>query len=119
MHDFRYVNGKLFCEGVDAQSLAKKYGTPLYIYSQGTLTKHFQKLNRALDGLDHLICFAMKSNSNQAVLRVLANLGAGFDIVSEGELRRSLAAGAEAGKCVFAGVGKTESEIRYALEQGI
>jgi diaminopimelate decarboxylase len=119
MHDFRYVDGELFCEGVSIRSLAKKFGTPLYVYSQKTLSDHFRKLDSALAELDHLICFAMKSNSNQAVLRVLANLGAGFDIVSEGELRRARAAGADAGKCVFAGVGKTEWEIRYALEQGI
>lgn len=119
MHDFGYVSGKLFCEGVSIDWLVKKHGTPLYVYSQKTLTDHFQKLDRALGDLDHLICFAMKSNSNQAVLRVLANLGAGFDIVSEGELRRAMAAGGDPGKCVFAGVGKTEEEIRFALEQGI
>lgn len=119
MHDFRYVDGKLFCEGVSIETLAKRHGTPLYVYSQNTLSQHFQKLDNALGELDHLVCFAMKSNSNQAVLRVLANLGAGFDIVSEGELRRAQAAGADPGKCVFAGVGKTEEEIRYALEAGI
>jgi diaminopimelate decarboxylase len=119
MHDFRYVNGALFCEEVPIESLARKFGTPLYIYSQRTLTNHFQKLHQALGDLDHLICFAMKSNSNQAILRLLANLGAGFDIVSEGELRRAQAAGGDPAKCVFAGVGKTEAEIRYALEQGI
>lgn len=119
MHHFRYVNGKLHCEGVAIDSLAKKFGTPLYVYSQQTLTGHFQKLHTALAGLDHTICFAMKSNSNQAVLRLLAKLGAGFDVVSEGELRRAIAAGGDPAKCVFAGVGKTEQEIRYALEQGI
>ena len=101
------------------ESLARKYGTPLYVYSQRTLTEHFKKLDRALAPLDHLICFAMKSNSNQAVLRALAALGSGFDIVSEGELRRALAAGAQAGKCVFAGVGKTEAEIEFALRRGV
>ena len=119
MHDFGYVGGKLFCEGVAIESLVKKYGTPLYVYSQKTLTDHFQKLDTALGDLDHLVCFAMKSNSNLAVLRVLAELGAGFDIVSEGELRRVIAAGGNPAKCVFAGVGKTEGEIRFALEQGI
>lgn len=119
MHDFRYVDGKLFCERVSIEAVVRKHGTPLYIYSQNTLTDHFQKLDRALGGLDHLICYAMKSNSNQGVLRLLANLGAGFDVVSEGELRRAIAAGGDAGKSVFAGVGKTEDEIRYALEQGI
>ncbi|MDB6019080.1 MAG: lysA [Pedosphaera sp.] len=119
MHYFHYVGDKLYCEGVAVESLVKKYGTPLYIYSQRTLTEHFQKLDRALSSLDHLICFAMKSNSNQAVLRTLGNLGSGFDIVSEGELRRAMAAGADPGKCVFAGVGKTEGEIEFALKQGV
>lgn len=119
MHYFRYVGSRFYCEDVSVESLAKKYGTPLFIYSQRTLTEHFQKLDQALAPLDHLICFAMKSNSNQAVLRTLADLGGGFDIVSEGELRRAIAAGADPGKCVFAGVGKTEQEIEYALRQGV
>src|SRR3954466_10343002 len=119
MHDFRYVGGELFCEGVPVASLVKKFGTPLYIYSQKTLTDHFQKLDQALAPLDHLVCFAMKSNSNLAVLRVIADLGGGFDIVSEGELRRVIAAGGDPKKCVFAGVGKTEAEIEFALRKGI
>src|ERR1051325_4380207 len=119
MHDFRYIDGKLYCERVSLESLVKKFGTPLYVYSQHTLADHYQKLHTALAGLDHLICFAMKSNSNQAILRVLANLGGGFDIVSEGELRRVIAAGGDPAKCVFAGVGKSEDEIAYALQQGI
>jgi len=119
MHDFHYVNGKLYCEGVALESLAKKFGTPLYIYSQHTLTDHFQKLDRALSPLDHLLCFAVKSNSNLSVLRTLAILGSGFDIVSGGELERVLAAGGDAHKCAFAGVGKTESEIKLALKLGV
>jgi diaminopimelate decarboxylase len=119
MHDFSYVGGKLHCEQVAIASLAKKYGTPLYVYSQRTLSNHYQKLDRALAPIDHLICFAVKANSNLAVLRTLSNLGAGFDIVSEGELRRVMAAGGDAGKCVFAGVGKSEKEIEFALRQGI
>src|SRR5436189_4213725 len=119
MHDFRYVGRKLYCEGVSIESLVRKFGTPLYVYSQRTLTDHFQKLDHALAPLDHLICFAMKANSNAAVMRTLANLGSGFDVVSEGELRRALAAGADAGKCVFAGVGKTEREIEFALSEDI
>ena len=119
MHDFRYVGGELFCEGVSVASLVKKFGTPLYIYSQKTLTDHFQKLDQALAPLDHLVCFAMKSNSNLAILRVIADLGGGFDIVSEGELRRVIAAGGDPKKCVFAGVGKTEQEIEFALREGI
>src|SRR5688572_8044527 len=119
MHHFHYQDGKLFCENVSIASLVKKYGSPLFVYSQQTFTDHFQKLDRELAGLDHLICFAMKSNSNQAVLRVIANLGGGFDVVSEGELRRAIAAGGDPTKCVFAGVGKTEDEIAYALQQRI
>jgi diaminopimelate decarboxylase len=119
MHDFRYAGKKLFCEGVAIESLARKYGTPLYLYSQRTLTEHFQKLDRALAPLDHLICFAMKANSNLAVMRVLANLGGGFDVVSGGELQRVIAAGGDPRQCVFAGVAKTENEIEFALRQNI
>jgi diaminopimelate decarboxylase len=119
MHDFRYVGRQLYCERVPIDSLVKKFGTPLYIYSQHTLTDHFEKLQRALAPLDHLICFAMKANSNAAVMRVLANLGSGFDVVSEGELRRVVTAGGDPRKCVFAGVGKTEQEIEFALRRGI
>jgi diaminopimelate decarboxylase len=119
MHDFRYVGNKLFCEGVAVESLAKKYGTPLYVYSQRTLTGHFQKLDAAMSPVEHLVCFAAKSNSNLSVLRTLANLGGGFDIVSGGELRRVIAAGGDPRKCVFAGVGKTEEEIEFALRRGI
>src|SRR5277367_5654527 len=119
MHDFRYVGKKLFCEGVAVETLAKKFGTPLFIYSQRTLTNHFQKLDAALAPLDHLICFAMKANSNLSVLRTLANLGSGFDIVSGGELQRVIAAGGDPRRCVFAGVGKTEAEIEFALKKNI
>jgi diaminopimelate decarboxylase len=119
MHSFHYVGNKLYCENVSVESLAKKFGTPLYVYSQATLTDHFQKLDRALEPLDHLVCFAMKSNSNLAVLRVIANLGGGFDIVSGGELQRVIAAGGDPRKCVFAGVGKTDAEIELALKQGV
>ena len=119
MHDFHYVGDELHCERVPIRSLIAKFGTPLYVYSQHTLTDHFQKLDRALGPLDHLICYAMKANSNAAVMRTLANLGSGFDVVSEGELRRVIAAGGNPKKCVFAGVGKTESEIEFALRKGI
>ena len=119
MHDFRYVGGRLFCEKVSIDSLIKKHGTPLYIYSDKTLSGHFNRLDAALAPLEHLVCYAMKANSNLAVIRTLANLGSGFDIVSEGELKRVMAAGGEAGKCVFAGVGKTGPEIEFALKQGI
>jgi diaminopimelate decarboxylase len=119
MHDFRYVDGKLSCEDVAIEALVKKHGSPLYVYSQRTLSRHYQKLDSALAGMDHLICFAAKSNSNLGVLGTLAGLGAGFDIVSGGELRRVEAAGGDPGQCVFAGVGKTEVEIEYALSRGI
>ena len=100
-------------------ALAAKYGTPLYVYSQATLTDHFQKLDTALAPLAHLICFAMKANSNLSVMRTLANLGSGFDVVSAGELQRVIAAGGDPRKCVFAGVAKTGEEIAFALRQGI
>ena len=119
MHSFRYVRGKLYCEGVAVETLAKKFGTPLYIYSQATLTDHYSKLDQALAPLDHMICYAMKANSNLAVMRTLANLGSGFDVVSGGELERVIAAGGNAKKCIFAGVGKTEAEIEFALRKGI
>ena len=119
MHDFRYVGNKLYCEGVSIETLTKKHGTPLYVYSQATLTRRFLELDRAMSQVDHLVCFAMKSNSNQSVLRTIANLGGGFDIVSGGELQRVIAAGGDAKKCVFAGVGKTEAEIEFALRNGV
>jgi diaminopimelate decarboxylase len=119
MHSFSYVGKNLFCEGVSVETLAKKFGTPLYVYSQHTLEDHFQKLAAALAPLDHLICFAMKANSNLSVMRTLANLGSGFDVVSAGELQRVIAAGGDPKKCVFAGVAKSEKEIEFALRQGI
>ncbi len=119
MHDFRYVGRKLFCEGAAIEALAEKFGTPLYVYSQRTLTWHFQELHRAMSPVPHRVCFAVKSNSNQSVLRTLANIGSGFDIVSGGELQRVIAAGGDPHKCVFAGVGKTEEEIEFALRRGV
>jgi diaminopimelate decarboxylase len=119
MHDFHYLGNQLFCEGVPVGSLARKFGTPLYVYSQHTLTEHFRKLDKSLAPLDHLVCFAMKANSNLSVLRALANLGSGFDIVSGGELQRVIAAGGDPRRCVFAGVGKTAAEIEFALRRGI
>ena len=119
MHDFNYVGGKLFCEGVAIETLAEKFGTPLYVYSQRTLVEHFRKLDAAMLPVDHLICFALKANGNLSVLRTLANLGSGCDIVSGGELRRVIAAGGDPRRCVFAGVGKTEEEIEFALRRNI
>ena len=119
MHYFSCVATKLHCEGVSVEALARKHGTPLYIYSQSTLSHHFKKLDTAFAPVEHLICYSVKANANLAILRTLAGLGSGFDIVSGGELQRVIAAGGEPGKCVFAGVGKTEDEIEFALQQGI
>jgi len=119
MHDFRYIGKKLFCEGVAVEALARRFGTPLYVYSQRTLTGHFRRLDAAMSPVEHLICFAMKANSNLSVMRALANLGSGFDVVSAGELQRVMAAGGDPRQCVFAGVGKTEDEIAFALRQNI
>src|SRR5438445_1527217 len=119
MHDFHYLAGNLYCEGVPIELLVKKFGTPLYVYSLRTLTGHFQKLDAALAPLDHLICYSVKANSNLAVLRALSNLGSGFDIVSEGDLGRVIAAGGSPKKCAFAGVGKSEQEIEFALRRGV
>jgi diaminopimelate decarboxylase len=119
MHDFRYVEGKLFCEGVAVETLAGKFGTPLYVYSARTLADHYGKLDAALSPVDHLICYAVKANSNLAILRLLKQLGSGFDVVSAGELQRVIAAGGDPRHCVFAGVGKLSAEIEFALKQGI
>ena len=119
MHHFQYSGQNLHCESVDLAAIAKLYGTPTYVYSAATMADNFHRLQRHLGGLDLQICYAMKANSNLAVLRHFANLGAGFDLVSGGELRRVLAAGAKVDTSVFAGVGKTEGEIKLALENGI
>jgi diaminopimelate decarboxylase len=119
MHGFSYLNGSLHCEGVDLNELAVRYGTPLYVYSGGTILDHYHRLAAALAGLDHEIAYAVKANSNLSVLRLLATQGAGFDIVSGGELFRVIKAGGDPAHCTFAGVGKTREEIVYALEQGI
>ena len=119
MHLFRYLDEHLCCEHVDLARVAEKFGTPLYVYSAGTILDHYTRLDAALAPLDHLICYAVKANSNRAILKLLADAGAGFDIVSGGELYRVLAAGGDAAKCTFAGVGKSPEEIEYALEQGV
>jgi len=119
VHSFHYHDGKLRCEDVDLARVAQEFGTPLYVYSAGTILDHYQRLDRALSDLDHQICYAVKANSNRAILRLLADAGAGFDIVSGGELFRVLAAGGEASKCTFAGVGKSREEIEYALREGV
>lgn len=119
MDHFLYRDGELFAEDVPLAQIAAEVGTPFYAYSTATLTRHFRLFDEALDGVPHLICFAMKSLSNQAVLRVLAQAGAGMDVVSEGEYRRAIAAGVSGDKIVFSGVGKTAGEMRVALEGGI
>jgi diaminopimelate decarboxylase len=119
MHGFSYKDGELFCEDVSLQSLAQEHGTPLYVYSAGTITDHFKRLDQALAGVDHEVAYAVKANSNLSVLRLLATKGAGFDIVSGGELFRVIKAGGDPSHCTFAGVGKTREEIVYALEKGI
>ena len=119
MHFFRYRDGQLHCEDVDLARVAQEIGTPTYVYSAATILDHYTRLGAALAPLDHLICYAVKANSNRAILALLANAGAGFDIVSGGELFRVLAAGADPAMCTFAGVGKLRDEIEYALEQGV
>ena len=119
MHSFHYHNGSLYCEDVDLSLLANDHGTPLYVYSAATIRDHYRRLSSALSGLDHHIAYAVKANSNLAILKMLAKEGAGFDIVSGGELFRVLRAGGEASGCTFAGVGKTREEIEYALKEGI
>lgn len=119
MHHFEMKNGTLYAEGVSVKELAKRYGTPLYIYSSATLKRHFQAFDSAFDAVPHLTCYSVKANSNLAVLRLLASLGAGMDIVSGGELYRALLAGVPAERIVYSGVGKKAVEIAQALNAGI
>ncbi len=119
MHHFAYKDGVLHAEDVDLKVLAEEIGTPFYCYSTATLERHYRVLTEAFAGTDHQICYSIKGNSNQAVIRTLAELGAGMDVVSEGELRRALAAGVPARKIVFSGVGKTAREMAFALKEGI
>lgn len=119
MHHFHYHNDSLFCEDIPLERIAKEQGTPCYIYSHATLTRHFQAYDQAFASVPHIIAFAMKANSNLAVLRLMSSLGSGADIVSGGELFRALKAGIPPNKIVFAGVGKSHEEIKYALESDI
>lgn len=116
---FNYQNNQLVAENVPLAEIAGQYGTPCYVYSRAALTSGFKQFAEALKGREHLICYAVKANPNLAILNVFARLGAGFDIVSGGELQRVLAAGGDAGKVVFSGVGKTTAEMRQALDAGI
>lgn len=119
MDYFNYKNDQLMAEEISVKQLAQQFGTPLYVYSRATLERHWHAFDSALQGHPHLICFAVKSNPNIALLNLLAKLGSGFDIVSQGELERVLAAGGDANKVVFSGVAKSHSEIERALEVGI
>ena len=119
MDYFDYRGGTLHCESVDLHALARRVGTPAYVYSRATLERHWHAFDRAFADHPHLICFAVKANANLAVLNVLARLGSGFDIVSIGELERVIAAGGDPAKVLFSGVGKREEEMRRALELGI
>src|SRR5215207_5535863 len=119
MHHFTYRDGRLHAEDVDLRHLADRFGTPFYCYSSATLERHYRVFAEAFAGTDALVCYAVKANSNQAVLSTLARLGAGMDIVSEGELRRALAAGVPGERIVFSGIGKTQAEMASALEAEI
>ncbi len=119
MDHFSYKNGEMFAENVSLKTIAREVGTPVYVYSTATLKRHFNVFSEAFDGLDALVCFAVKANSNQAVLATLAAEGAGADVVSEGELIRALRAGIPAKKIVFSGVGKKPNEMAAALKVGI
>lgn len=119
MHHFHYVDGLLHAESVDLTALAGEIGTPFYCYSAATLERHYRVFDQAFAGLDHLVCYAMKANSNQAVVRTLLDLGAGLDVVSEGELMRARALDVPGEKIVFSGVGKTAHEMAVALDYGI
>ena len=119
MDAFNYRDGELFAEGVALSAIAQRFGTPTYVYSRAHIEAQYRSFTDALDGVPHLVCYAVKANSNLGVLNVLARLGAGFDIVSRGELERVLAAGGQADKIVFSGVGKSREDMRRALEVGV
>ncbi len=119
MNHFGYIDGVLHAENVPVPEIAKAVGTPFYVYSTATLERHYKVFSGAFADVDAMVCYAMKANSNQAVLKTLAKLGAGIDVVSGGELRRALAAGVPACRIMFSGVGKTVAEMDYALDAGI
>ncbi|RMH04484.1 MAG: diaminopimelate decarboxylase, partial [Nitrospirae bacterium] len=119
MHNFHYQHGSLYCERVPLEQIAGEHGTPCYVYSAATILRHYRVVDEAFAMVPHLIAFAMKANSNLAILRLLALEGSGADIVSGGELFRAVKAGIPPQKIVFAGVGKSREEIRYALQSDI
>lgn len=119
MHEFKYKNGRLYCEGVSLEALAAKFGTPLYVYSRMTLLNHYKKIKAAFREIDPLICYSVKANSNLSILKALVESGSGLDIVSGGELFRAIKAGCPANRIVYASVGKTDGEIRVSIKRGI
>ncbi len=119
MDHFLYKNGELFAEGVAIAEIAAEVGTPFYVYSSATLTRHYRLFDEALEGIPHLVCYAMKAASNQAILKTLGDLGAGMDVVSGGEYARARAAGVPGDRIVFSGIGKTRDEMRMALTGGV
>src|SRR5919107_636605 len=119
MHHFDYQSGVLHAEAVDLDRVAAEVGTPFYCYSTATLTRHYNVFAGAFADVDALVCYAMKANSNQAVIKTLAKLGAGADVVSEGELKRARAAGIPPEKIMFSGIGKTARELSAAVDEGI
>ena len=119
MHHFAHRNGELYAEDVAVADIAAAVDTPFYCYSTATLTRHYRVFDEAFADVPHMIAYAMKANSNQAVVATLARLGAGADVVSEGELRRALAAGVPPERILFSGVGKTENELAFGLDVGI
>ncbi len=119
MNQFEYRDGELYCENVQVKKLAQKFGTPLYIYSKNMIIDKFKAIDEAFSSVKHTICFAMKANSNMEILKLMASLGAGGDVVSGGELYLALKAGIPANKIVYASVGKTDAEIKFAIESGI
>lgn len=119
MNHFEYKNGELFCEDLSVTEIAKEVGTPFYLYSKATLTRHFKAFDSGFEEIDHLTCFAVKSCSNIAILSLFGKIGGGADIVSGGELYRALQAGVDPAKIIYSGVGKTEEELRYGLQSNI
>src|ERR1700751_1632595 len=119
MDHFGYRAGVLHCDEVPVPELARRYGTPLFVYSQKTLLHHLGELQRAFAPAEPLICYSLKTNPNLSICRLMAEAGAGFDVTSGGELYRALAAGGHGEKIVFAGVGKTDEELRYGLDSGV
>ena len=116
---FNYTGDELTCEGIPLRSVAERFGTPLYVYTERGFRERYREIDRALDGVPHLICYSIKSNSNVNILRMMADMGSGMDVVSGGEIRRARAAGVDPRKIVFAGVGKTDEEISDAIDEKI